>query len=40
LSNERFVQNANPNVIEIERKKQADALTKIRLIEESLRSLG
>lgn len=39
LSNEKFVQNANPSVIDNERKKQADALTKIRLIEESLRSL-
>jgi len=39
LGNEKFVQNANPTVIENERKKQADALTKIRLIEESLRSL-
>jgi len=39
LSNEKFVQQANPAVIENERKKQADALTKIRLIEESLRSL-
>jgi valyl-tRNA synthetase len=39
LSNEKFVQNANPSVIENERKKQADALTKIRLIEESLQAL-
>jgi len=39
LNNQKFVQNANPTVIENERKKQADALTKIRLIEESLRSL-
>ena len=40
LSNEKFVQNANPSVIENERKKQADAITKIRLIEESLQALG
>ncbi|WP_276134743.1 valine--tRNA ligase [Polluticoccus soli] len=36
LGNERFVQNAKPEVIEIERKKQADALAKIKAIEESL----
>jgi valyl-tRNA synthetase len=39
LDNQKFVQNANPTIIENERKKQADALTKIRLVEESLRSL-
>jgi hypothetical protein len=33
------VQNANPSIIENEKKKQADALTKIRLIEESLKTL-
>lgn len=36
LSNERFVQNAKPEVIEAERKKQADAMEKIKVIEESL----
>jgi len=36
LGNERFVQNAKPDVIEVERKKQADALAKIKTIEESL----
>jgi valyl-tRNA synthetase len=36
LSNERFVQNAKPEVVEAERKKQADALAKIKAIEESL----
>lgn len=36
LSNARFVQNAKPEVIEAERKKQADALEKIKVIEESL----
>jgi valyl-tRNA synthetase len=36
LGNERFVQNAKPEVIDAERKKQADALAKIKAIEESL----
>lgn len=36
LSNERFVQNAKPEIIEVERKKQTDALAKIKAIEESL----
>lgn len=36
LGNERFVQNAKPEVIEGERKKQSDALAKIKTIEESL----
>jgi len=40
LSNERFVQNARPEVIETERKKKADAEEKIKLIEESLTALG
>ena len=40
LSNERFVQNAKPEVIEIERKKKADAEAKIKAIEESLQSLS
>ena len=39
LGNERFVQNAKPEVIEIERKKKADAEAKIKAIEESLASL-
>jgi valyl-tRNA synthetase len=39
LNNERFVQNAKPEVIEIERKKKADAEAKIKAIEESLQSL-
>lgn len=39
LGNERFVQNAKPEVIEAERKKKADAESKIRLIEESLNSM-
>jgi len=40
LSNERFVQNAKPEVIEIERKKKADAEAKIKVIEESLAGLS
>ena len=36
LSNERFVQNAKAEVVDIERKKKADAESKIRMIEESL----
>src|SRR6188768_1662395 len=40
LSNERFVQNAKPEVIEIERKKKADAEAKIKAIEESLQGLS
>lgn len=39
LSNERFVQNAKPEVIELERRKKADAEAKIKAIEESLASL-
>lgn len=37
LSNERFVQNAKPEVVAFERKKKADAEEKIKAIEESLR---
>jgi valyl-tRNA synthetase len=40
LTNERFVQNAKPEVIEIERKKKADAEAKIKAIRESLSELG
>ncbi len=40
LGNERFVQNAKPEVIAIERKKQADAEAKIKAIEESMALLG
>lgn len=40
LSNEKFVQNAKPEVIELERKKKADAETKIRITEESLNTLS
>ncbi len=36
LSNERFVQNAKPEVVEIEKRKKADAEAKIKAIKESL----
>jgi valyl-tRNA synthetase len=39
LSNERFVQNAKTEIIELERKKKADAEAKIKAIEESLAAL-
>jgi valyl-tRNA synthetase len=39
LSNERFVQNAKPEVVDMELKKKNDALEKIRVIEESLKLL-
>ncbi|HLP37159.1 valine--tRNA ligase [Lacibacter sp.] len=39
LGNERFVQNARPEVVDIEKKKKADAEAKIKAIEESLASL-
>jgi valyl-tRNA synthetase len=40
LSNEKFVQNAKPEVLAIEQKKKADALARIQTIEESLAQLG
>ena len=40
LSNDRFVQNAKADVIELERKKKSDAEAKIRIIEQSLSSLN
>ena len=39
LSNERFVNNAPQNVVDIERKKKADAEEKIRIIKEQLAKL-
>ncbi|MBV8252504.1 MAG: valine--tRNA ligase [Chitinophaga sp.] len=39
LANERFVQNAKPEVVDVERKKKEDAEAKIKAIEESLKSL-
>ena len=40
LSNERFVNNAPEKVVEIERKKAADAEAKIETLEKSLANLG
>ncbi len=39
LSNEKFVANAKPEVVEGERKKQKDAQEKIAILEEKLKSL-
>jgi valyl-tRNA synthetase len=39
LNNERFVSNAPATVLESERKKQGDALAKIQMLEEQLKSL-
>jgi len=39
LSNEKFVQNANPEILAVEQKKKADALARIQTIEESLAQL-
>ncbi len=40
LSNERFVQNAKPEVLALEQKKKADALARIKTIEESLSTIN
>ncbi|MBS9522892.1 valine--tRNA ligase [Litoribacter alkaliphilus] len=40
LSNERFVNNAPAQVVEVEKKKEADAVAKIKALEESLAKLG
>ena len=40
LDNEKFVQNAKPEVIENERKKRSDAMAKIITLEESLGMMG
>jgi valyl-tRNA synthetase len=40
LSNERFVQNAKPEVVELERRKKEDAEQKIKALEESLATLS
>ncbi len=40
LSNEKFVANAKPEVLAIERKKESDALSKIASLEEQLMSLS
>ncbi|MFV0391623.1 MAG: valine--tRNA ligase [Paludibacteraceae bacterium] len=39
LGNERFVQNAKPEIVETERQKQADAESKIASLKESIASL-
>jgi valyl-tRNA synthetase len=39
LNNEKFVQNAKPEVLALEQKKKADAEIKIKVIEESLANL-
>ncbi len=39
LGNERFVQNAKPEVVDLEKRKKADAEDKIRIIQESLATL-
>ncbi|MFV0536643.1 MAG: valine--tRNA ligase [Dysgonomonas sp.] len=40
LSNEKFVANAKPEIVENERKKQADAESKIKTIKESIANLS
>lgn len=40
LGNEKFVQNAKPDVVELERRKKADAEEKIRLLKEALTAIG
>ena len=40
LGNEKFVQNAKPEVLALEQKKKSDAETKIKVIEESLAILN
>ena len=39
LSNERFVQNAKPEIVELERKKEHDALARIEAIQKQLDNL-
>ena len=40
LGNERFVQNAKPEVVELERKKKADAEKRIATLKEAIAALG
>lgn len=40
LANEKFVANAKPEILEVERKKESDALSKIKAIEEQLAILN
>ena len=39
LGNEKFVSSAPPKVLEMEQKKKADALAKLKTLEESLKNL-
>jgi len=40
LTNERFVQNAPEQVVELERKKESDALAKLEVLNGKLEQLG
>jgi len=40
LGNERFVQNAKPEVVDMEKKKKSDAEEKIKLLEQSINELA
>ncbi|MCX6291543.1 MAG: valine--tRNA ligase [Bacteroidetes bacterium] len=40
LANERFVSNAKPEVVAVERKKESDAIAKIKAIEEQISALS
>ena len=40
LANEKFVANAKPEIIEVERKKESDTLSKIKTLEEQLAALN
>ncbi len=40
LSNERFIQNAKEDVVENERRKKEDALSKLKILEAALKSLS
>ncbi len=39
LSNERFIQNAKSDIVDVERRKKEDALSKMRILEEGLAGL-
>jgi valyl-tRNA synthetase len=39
LSNERFLQNAKPEIIALEKKKKTDTEARIKILEESLQQL-
>lgn len=40
LSNEKFVANAKPEVVALERKKESDALLRINEVQQQLKQLG